>query len=143
MSPPRTSIMCTIGNSSGSCLGFRQQNVVSSNRTAHGLFTASSEAAGTSSMRIIKWPHSLPSLRACFWPMSKDYLGLFWLFWGMINEGSHALLVSSVGFLRDLDMAVLCSGRRCLDFCHTRSYQRLIMGATRGIFAFSGFLLLS
>ena len=70
--------------------------------------------------------------------------GLFFLSWGMINEGSHGLLVSSVGFLQDLDMAVLCSGsRRCLDFSHTRSYQRLIMGATRGIFAFSGFLLLS
>lgn len=69
--------------------------------------------------------------------------GLFFLSWGMINEGSHGLLVSSLGFLQDLDMAVQCSSKRCLDFCHTRSYQRLIMGATRGIFAFSGFLLLS
>ena len=61
----------------------------------------------------------------------------FFLFLGMIYEGSHGLLVSLVSFLQDLDMAVR------LDFCHTRSYQRLIMGATRGIFAFSGFLLLS
>ena len=67
----------------------------------------------------------------------------FFLFLGMIYEGSHGLLVSSLGFLQDLDMAVQCSSKRCLDFCHTRSYQRLIMGATRGIFAFSGFLLLS
>ena len=73
----------------------------------------------------------------------QGLLGAFFLFWGMTNEGSHALLVSSVGFLQDLDIAVRCSGSRCLDFCHTRSYQRLIMGATRGIFAFSGFLLLS
>ena len=67
----------------------------------------------------------------------QGLLGAFFLFWGMIYEGSHGLLVSLVGFLQDLDMAVR------LDFCHTRSYQRLIMGATRGIFAFSGFLLLS
>ena len=36
----------------------------------------------------------------------QGLLGAFFLFWGMIYEGSHGLLVSLVGFLQDLDMAV-------------------------------------
>ena len=49
-------------------------------------------ATGTHGWRIIKRPHSLPSLRACFWPMSNDYSGAFF---GMINGGSsHAIVVA-------------------------------------------------
>ena len=36
----------------------------------------------------------------------QGLLGAFFLFWGMIYEGSLGLLVSLVGFLQDLDMAV-------------------------------------
>ena len=119
---------------SGICLGFRQQTTlfhqIGQRRRGGQLRGAQHIWAPCWQMLarrgIIKRPHSLPSLRACFWPMSNDYLGFF----GMINEGSHAIVIALVGFFSPLRTHKHSRTRDSVALAsHKEPYQRLIMGA--------------